>query len=96
MNAAYEDLRRGGPDRAERVRRIIDGYLVPWFAPRTTTVADVTYYMAHDWLLHLVGREHTAKHPVRPGRARPRSGQCRHRSRNRGADSGRGGPSCRG
>jgi AcrR family transcriptional regulator len=61
MNAAYEDLRRGGPDRAERVRRIIDGYLVPWFAPRTTTVADVTYYMAHDWLLHLVGREHPTK-----------------------------------
>ena len=61
MDAAYEDLRRGGPDRAERVRRIIDGYLVPWFAPRTTTVADVTYYMAHDWLLHLVGREHTTK-----------------------------------
>ena len=25
MNAAYEDLRRGGPDRAERVRRIVDG-----------------------------------------------------------------------
>ena len=61
MNAAYEDLRRGGPDRAERVRRIIDGYLVPWFAPRTTSVADVTYYMAHDWLLHLVGRDHPAK-----------------------------------
>ena len=61
MNAAYEDLRRGGPDRAERVRRIIDGYLVPWFAPRTTTVADVTYYMAHDWLLNLVGREHPTK-----------------------------------
>ena len=61
MNAAYEDLRRGGPDRAERVRRIIDGYLVPWFAPRTTTVADVTYYMAHDWLLHLVGRDHPSK-----------------------------------
>ena len=61
MDAAYEDLRRGGPDRAERVRRIIDGYLVPWFAPRTTTVADVTYYMAHDWLLHLVGRDHPTK-----------------------------------
>ena len=61
MSAAYEDLRRGGPDRAERVRRIIDGYLVPWFAPRTTTVADVTYYMAHDWLLHLVGREQPTK-----------------------------------
>ncbi|MHB1928239.1 MAG: site-specific integrase [Acidimicrobiales bacterium] len=61
MNAAYEDLRRGGPERAERVRRIVDGYLVPWFAPRTTTVADVTYFMVHDWLLHLVGREHTTK-----------------------------------
>lgn len=61
MNAAYEDLRRGGPDRAERVRRIIDGYLVPWFAPRTTTVADVTYYMAHDWLLHLVGRDQATR-----------------------------------
>ena len=61
MNAAYEDLRRGGPDRAERVRRIVDGYLVPWFAPRTTTVADVTYFMVHDWLLHLVGREHATK-----------------------------------
>ena len=59
MAAAYEDLRRGGPDRAERVRRIVEGYLVPWFAPRTTTVSDITYYMAHDWLLHLVGREHT-------------------------------------
>ena len=59
MSAAYEDLRRGGPDRAERVRRIVDGYLVPWFAPRTTTVADVTYYMAHDWLLHLIGRQKT-------------------------------------
>ena len=33
MSAAYEDLRRGGPDRAERVRRIVEGYLVPWFAP---------------------------------------------------------------
>ncbi|MHB1924783.1 MAG: hypothetical protein ACYCSJ_08845, partial [Acidimicrobiales bacterium] len=61
MNAAYEDLRRGGPDRTERVRRIIDGYLVPWFAPRTSTVADVTYYMAHDWLLHLVGRDPVTK-----------------------------------
>ena len=34
MAAAYEDLRRGGPERAERVRRIVEGYLVPWFAPR--------------------------------------------------------------
>jgi len=60
MSAAYEDLRRGGPDRAERVRRIVDGYLVPWFAPRTTTVADVTYLMAHEWVLHLIGRQQTA------------------------------------
>jgi integrase len=57
MNAAYEDLRRGGPERAERVRRIVEGYLVPWFAPRTTTISDLSYLMAHDWLLHLVGRD---------------------------------------
>jgi integrase len=56
-SAAYEDLRRGGPERADRVRQIIDTYLVPWFAPRTTTVADITYFMAHEWLLYLVGRE---------------------------------------
>jgi integrase len=55
--AAYDDLRRGGPERAERVRRIVEGFLVPWFAPRTATVADVTYFMAHEWLLHLVGRD---------------------------------------
>ncbi len=60
MSAAYEDLRRGGPDRAERVRRIVDGYLVPWFAPRTTTVSDVTYLMAHEWVLRLIGRQQTA------------------------------------
>src|SRR5487761_1695066 len=36
MAAAYDDLRRGGPERAERVRRIVEGFLVPWFAPRTT------------------------------------------------------------
>ena len=57
MAAAYEDLRRGGPERAERVRRIVEGFLVPWFAPRTATVSDVTYFMAHEWLLHLVGRD---------------------------------------
>jgi hypothetical protein len=57
MNAAYEDLRRGGPERAERVRRIVEGYLVPWFAPRTTTTTDVSYLMAHEWLLRLVGRD---------------------------------------
>ncbi len=57
MAAAYDDLRRGGPERAERVRRIVEGFLVPWFAPRTATVADVTYFMAHEWLLHLVGRD---------------------------------------
>ena len=56
MTAAYEDLRRGGPERADSVRRIVEAYVVPWFAPRTETVADVTYSMVHDWLLHLVGR----------------------------------------
>jgi hypothetical protein len=66
MAAAYEDLRRGGPERAERVRRIVDAYLVPYFAPRTTTVADVTYQHCHDWLLTLVGRDQ----PAQPGVAR--------------------------
>jgi integrase len=65
MNAAYEDLRRGGPERAERVRRIVEGYLVPWFAPRTATITDVSYLMAHEWLLRLVGRD-------RPGDATPK------------------------
>lgn len=64
--AAYEDLRRGGPERAERVRRIVEAYLVPYFAPRTTTVADVTYQHCHDWLLTLVGRDR----PTLPGVAR--------------------------
>ncbi|MHB1929824.1 MAG: hypothetical protein ACYCUG_10470 [Acidimicrobiales bacterium] len=63
MAAAYEDLRRGGPERAERVRRIVDAYLVPYFAPRTTTVADVTYQHCHNWLLSLVGRDR----PTQPG-----------------------------
>ena len=67
MRAAYEDLRRGGPDRAERVRRIVDGYLVPWFAPRTTTVSDLTYLMAHEWVLHLIGRQPTAAPSPRSG-----------------------------
>jgi integrase len=60
MAAAYEDLRRAGPERADQVRRVVDTYLVPWFAPKTKTVGDITYFMAHDWLLHLVGRLDTA------------------------------------
>jgi hypothetical protein len=54
--AAYDDLRRAEPDRAKQVRRIIDGYLLPWFTPQTNTVADITYFMVHEWLLTLVGR----------------------------------------
>jgi integrase len=74
MAAAYEDLRRGGPERAESVRRIVEAYLVPWFAPRTETVADVTYFMAHDWLLHLVGRaEANGTRTGSPARPRPAS-----------------------
>jgi integrase len=54
--AAYDDLRRAGPDRAFEVRRILDGYVVPWFGPQTTTVGDISYFMVHEWLLNLVGR----------------------------------------
>jgi integrase len=73
MTAAYDDLRRGGPERADRVRRIVEAYLVPWFAPRTTSIADVTYPMAHEWLLRLVGRDRpgsTGKVPVWPASVR--------------------------
>lgn len=52
--AAYDDLRRAGPGQARQVRRILDGYVLPWFAPKTTTVGDISYFMVHDWLLHLV------------------------------------------
>ena len=54
--AAYEDLRRAGPDRAAQVRRILDSYVLPWFVPRTSTVGDITYAMVHEWLLVLIGR----------------------------------------
>jgi hypothetical protein len=59
MAAAYEDLRRGGPERAERVRRIVEGFLVPWFAP------------PHDdhRRCHLL---HRARVAAPPRRARPR------------------------
>jgi hypothetical protein len=77
MAAAYEDLRRGGPDRAERVRRIIDGYLVPWFAPRTATIADLSYFMVHDWLLHLIGRDQVAESGATRGGPSPQSNGAR-------------------
>ena len=56
MAAAYDDLRRAGPDRARQVRRILEGYLLPWYAPQTNMVGDITYLMVHEWLLTLVGR----------------------------------------
>ncbi len=46
----------GQHHHGERVRRILDGCLVPRFTPRTTPVADVSYFMVHDWLRHLVVR----------------------------------------
>jgi integrase len=70
MEAAYDDLRRAGPERAGNVRRIVDAYLVPWFAPRTKSISDVTYFMAHEWLLQLAGR---AAAPT-PTTRRPESG----------------------
>jgi hypothetical protein len=56
VDAAYDDLRRAGPDRAEQVRRILDSYVIPWFGPQTSTVGDISYFMVHEWLLNLVGR----------------------------------------
>lgn len=54
--AAYDDLRRAGPDRAEQVCRILASYVIPWFGPQTGTIVDITYLMVHEWLLTLVGR----------------------------------------
>ena len=56
VDAAYDDLRRAGPDRAEQIRRILDSYVLPWFGPQTSTVGDISYFMVHEWLLNLVGR----------------------------------------
>jgi integrase len=56
VSAAYDDLRRAGPDRGIQVRGILDRYVIPWFGPRTTCVGDISYFMVHEWLLTLVGR----------------------------------------
>ncbi|MGH9055037.1 MAG: hypothetical protein ACRDYY_04110, partial [Acidimicrobiales bacterium] len=74
MAAAYEDLRRAGPERADQVGRVVDTYLIPWFAPKTKTVSDITYFMAHDWLLHLVGRLNTKPPSSARGRTTDRPG----------------------
>ena len=54
--AAYDDLHRAGPERADQVRHLLDGYVIPWFGPQTVTVADISYAMTHQWLLALAGR----------------------------------------
>jgi hypothetical protein len=54
--AAYDDLRRAGPDRALEVRRILRSYVIPWFGRQTNTVGDISYFMVHEWLLTLLGR----------------------------------------
>ena len=54
--AAYDDLRRAGPDRAFEVRRVVDRYVVPGFGSQASTVGDISYFMVHEWLLTLVGR----------------------------------------
>ena len=57
--AAYDDLRRAGPDRAEQVRRVLESYVIPWFGPQTNAVGEISYFMVHEWLLTLVGRRRT-------------------------------------
>ena len=54
--AAYDDLRRAGPDRGAQVRGVLDRYVIPWFGPQTSGVGDISYFMVHEWLLTLVGR----------------------------------------
>jgi integrase len=65
--AAYDDLRRAGPDRGIRVRGVLDRYVIPWFGPQTSTVGDITYLMVHEWLLTLVGRQPSGIRDSPPG-----------------------------
>ena len=54
--ATYDDLRRAGPDRGARIRRVLESYVISWFDPQAKRVGDITYVMVHQWLLTLVGR----------------------------------------
>lgn len=54
VDAAYVDLRGAGPDRAEQIRRILDGYVISRFGPQTSTVGDLSHFTLHEWLLGLV------------------------------------------
>lgn len=65
--AAYDDLRRAGPDRGIRVRGVLDRYVIPWFGPQTSTVGEITYLMVHEWLLTLVGRQLSGVRDSQPG-----------------------------
>src|SRR5580704_18800309 len=67
VSAAYDDLRRSGPDRGIRVRGVLDRYVIPWFGPQTSTVGDITYLMVHEWLLTLVGRQPSRVMDCPPG-----------------------------
>ena len=78
--AAYDDLRRAGPDRAARVRQVLDGRVLPC-SPLGRAQSATSEVMVHEWLLTLVGRR-----PVDPeqNEGRPvlvaRSGAGRERS----------------
>ena len=73
--ATYDDLRRAGPDRGTRVRGVLDRYVIPWFGPQTSSVGDITYFMVHEWLLTLVGRQRSEPdhHPPPEGVGAPRT-----------------------
>jgi hypothetical protein len=66
--AEYDDLRRAGPERGTRIRAVLGRHVIPWFGPQTSNVADITYFMVHEWLLALVGRRSsdTAENSRRP------------------------------
>lgn len=58
-NMAYEELRRGQPERARRIDDIIRLHLVPWFGPRTSSISDLEdsgHLLTRLFVLHLAGR----------------------------------------
>jgi hypothetical protein len=66
LAVTYNDLRRTGPDRGARIRGVLDTYMIPSSGPQTKTMGDTTYFMVHEWILMLVGRqprEETDTHP---------------------------------
>ena len=64
---AYENLRRGQPERARRIDDMIRLHVNPWFGPRTSSISDLAesgHQLALDFVMHLAGRQMTVSGKV--------------------------------